>query len=70
MKFRRNSRRGTYESHDGRWIIERKHGIPSTWWLIHDKLDKLPRTFSSADTLTEAKESITDWLEDEQEVGK
>ena len=56
----------TYKTLDGRFTIERKHGIPATWWLIHDELGKLPRTFTSADTLTEARETIYEQLEEEE----
>jgi len=66
---------GVYATLDNRFRISRKHGrVVSTrsgsssiiaWWFIEDMAGKLPNAFRSADTLTEAKENIADWLEDE-----
>ena len=56
---------GVYATLDNRFRISRKHGLPATWWLIEDMKGTLPESFRSADTLTEAKENIADWLEDE-----
>jgi len=56
---------GVYATLDNRFRISRKHGLPATWWLIEDMAGRLPEAFRSADTLTEAKENIADWLEDE-----